>query len=628
MRRALAFTTALVVLSIALLAGRAEAQARDGETLYAQHCAICHEHPTPENKAPPREALATLGPDAILASLTEGNMRIQGQPLSPAERAAVAERVAGRPLTVATTGAVSAPTGQCSDGPLDLRNATSVWNGWGPDVRNTRFQPDAAGISAANVANLKLKWAFGVPNATQSRSQPAVVGGRLFMASQSGMVYALDPVKGCTYWSFRAASGVRTAISVATLGPNGSAAGGGPPAVFFADAQARAYAVDFSTGKQLWVTKVDDHPAARATGAPTYYDGRLYVVLSGVSEETAAAMPDYECCKFRGSLTALDAKTGAVIWKTYTVDEPKLRGKSTTGKPLWGPAGAPIWSAPTIDAKRKLIYAATGNAYADPAPRTSDAIVAFDLATGKIKWVNQIMPDTWILGCAPPPPGAPAGPASDNAALGDNPNCPKDVGPDFDFSASPALVTKRDGSDVLVATQKSGVGYALNPDRRGKVIWQYRWGKGSPVGGVWGATSDGERAYFAVADQLTPAPGGVHAVDLATGQRVWYAPPEPPVCASGPGCSAAQSAALTSIPGVVFAGSADGAVRAYASDTGKILWTFDTNRDFASVNGVKAHGGSIDGPGPVVANGMLYVTAGNAGFVGTPGNVLLAFGLD
>ncbi len=628
MRRALAFTTTWVGLSIALLADRAEAQARDGETLYAQHCAICHEHPTPENKAPPREALATLGPEAILASLTEGNMRIQGQPLSPAERAAVAERVAGRPLTAASTGAVSAPTGQCTGGPLDLRNATSVWNGWGPDVRNTRFQPDAAAISAANVASLKLKWAFGVPNATQSRSQPAVVGGRLFMASQSGMVYALDPVKGCTYWSFKAASGVRTAISVATLGPNGSAAGGGPPAVFFADAQARAYAVDFSTGKQLWVTKVDDHPAARATGAPTYYDGRLYVVLSGVSEETAAAMPDYECCKFRGSLTALDAKTGAVIWKTYTVGEPKLRGKSTTGKPLWGPAGAPIWSAPTIDAKRKLIYAATGNAYADPAPRTSDAIVAFDLATGKIKWVNQIMPDTWILGCAPPPPGAPAGPASDNAAFGDNPNCPKDVGPDFDFSASPALVTKRDGSDVLVATQKSGVGYALNPDRRGKVIWQYRWGKGSPVGGVWGATSDGERAYFAVADQLTPAPGGVHAVDLATGQRVWYAPPEPPVCGSGPGCSAAQSAALTSIPGVVFAGSADGAVRAYASDTGKILWTFDTNRDFASVNGVKAHGGSIDGPGPVVANGMLYVTAGNAGYVGTPGNVLLAFGLD
>lgn len=630
MLKGFAFAVATFVVSIALLANRAQAQTPDGDSVFAQHCAICHEHPTPENKAPPREALATLPPDAILASLNEGNMRIQGQPLTAAERRAVAERVTGRPIERAVTDAPSA-RGQCSSGFAgDSRNADSVWNGWGPDAHNTRFQKNPGGITAANVANLKLRWAFGVPNATQSRSQPAVIGGRLFIASQTGMVYSLDPTTGCTYWSFKAESGVRTAISVGNNAPYGApgVAGRVRAAIFFADAEARAYAVDAETGQQLWVTKIDDHPAARATGAPTYYDGRLYVVLSGVSEESAAAMPDYECCKFRGSLTALDATTGAVVWKTYTVDEPKRRGTSSTGKPLWGPAGAPIWSAPTIDAKRGLIYAATGNAYADPAPGTSDAIVAFDLATGKIKWVNQILPDTWILGCAPPPAGAPAGPASDNAALGDNPNCPKDVGPDFDFSASPVLVTKRDGGDVLVATQKSGVGYALNPDRRGKVIWQYRWGKGSGVGGVWGATSDGQRAYFAVADQLTAAPGGVHAVDLVTGQRVWYTPPEPPVCGSGRGCSAAQSAALTSIPGAVFAGSADGAVRAYASDTGKILWTYDTNRDFASVNDVKAHGGSIDGPGPVVAHGMLYVTAGNAGFVGTPGNVLLAFGLE
>jgi polyvinyl alcohol dehydrogenase (cytochrome) len=244
--------------------------------------------------------------------------------------------------------------------------------------------------------------------------------------------------------------------------------------------------------------------------------------------------------------------------------------------------------------------------------------------------VNQILPDVWILGCAAPPAGAPAsaGPAADNARLGDNPNCPQNVGPDFDFSASPALVTKADGTDVLVVTQKSGVGYALNPDRRGKVLWEYRWGRGSPVGGVWGTTSDGVRAYFGVADQLTPAPGGFHAVDLKTGERVWYVPPQTPLCGKDRGCSAAQSAAPTSIPGVVFSGSADGAMRAYASETGTILWTFDTNRDFDSVNGVKADGGSMDGPGPVVAGGMLYVTAGNAGFVGTPGNVLLAFGLE
>jgi len=611
----------VAVLASPLLGASALAQAPDGEALFAQHCATCHANPAPGTDIPTRAAMSTLGPNAIVLSLTEGTMRIQGQPLSPAQRVAVAERIAGRPVTVAGNAPAS---GLCSaSSPLGSLTGGASWNGWGPDTRNTRFQRDGGGITAANVASLKLKWAFGIPNVTQSRSQPAIVGGKLFMASQSGVIYALDPKTGCTYWTFKAESGVRTAISVGPVQPSGNA-------IYFSDAQARAYALDAETGKQLWVTKVDDHPAARATGAPTLHDGRLYVPLSGVSEETAASMPDYECCKFRGSITALDASTGAVVWKTYTVDEPRPRGKSSTGKQLWGPAGAPIWSAPTIDVKRGLIYAATGNAYADPAPRTSDAIVAFDLATGKIRWVNQILPDVWILGCSAPPAGAPAssGPAADNARLGDNPNCPDEVGPDFDFSASPALVTKADGTDVLVVTQKSGVGYALNPDRRGKKLWEYRWGKGSPVGGVWGTTTDGQRAYFAVADQLTPAPGGLHAVDLTTGQRVWYAAAQMPVCAAGPGCSAAQSAALTSIPGVVFSGSADGAMRAYASDSGKILWTFDTNRDFATVNGAKADGGSMDGPGPVVVDGMLYVTAGNAGFVGTPGNVLLAFGLD
>ena len=243
------------------------------------------------------------------------------------------------------------------------------------------------------------------------------------------------------------------------------------------------------------------------------------------------------------------------------------------------------------------------------------------MATGRIRWINQIMPDVWILGCGEQPPG-------NDIEAADNPNCPEDVGPDFDFSASPVLITLANGRDALVVTQKSGVGYLLDPERRGREIWEYRWGRGSPVGGVWGAAVDDKHAYFAVADQLTPEPGGLHAVDLATGRRVWFTPPQTPVCAAGRGCSAAQSAALTSIPGVVFSGGADGAMRAYASDDGRVLWTFDTNRDFATVNGVKANGGSIDGPGPVVAGGILYVTAGNGSIVGTPGNVLLAFALD
>jgi polyvinyl alcohol dehydrogenase (cytochrome) len=591
-----------------LLAAPLTGTAQDGAALFQTYCAACHVNPVEEN-IPPLEAIRRMDPNDIVDTLTVGTMRIQGQLLDDAQHRLVAEYLSGRPLRERTAGFAE---GLCTDDPQlpDLAPG-EIWNGWGPSVANTRYQADSGGLTPGDVPKLALKWAFGIPDATQSRSQPAVVGGRLFMGSQSGAVYALDAASGCLYWTFEADAWVRTAISVGPY-PGGYA-------VYFADAEGRAYAVDAQSGRQIWTHQIDDHPAARSTGSPTLYDGRLYAVVSGVSEETAASMPGYECCTFRGSLSSIDAATGAVIWKTYTLPEPTRRGTSSSGAPLWGPAGAPIWSAPTIDPRRGLIYAATGNSYADPPAETSDAIVAFSMATGEIEWVSQILPrDVWILGCDGQSTGDP------NAAR-ENPNCPEDVGPDFDFSASPGLVTTSDGRDLLVVSQKAGVGYALDPDAEGAVLWQYRWGNGSPVGGVWGSATDGERAYFAVADQLTPAPGGLHGVDLETGERVWYAEPPTPLCTPGPGCSAAQSAAVTAIPGVVFSGSADGGMRAYAAETGRVLWTFDTNRAFDTVNGVEARGGSIDGPGPVGAGGMLFVTAGNGGFVGTPGNVLLAF---
>ncbi len=603
------FWLAAASLPFVASAQLAAAQSPDGEALFETHCAACHVNP-PEEDIPTVEAMSVMPPNAVVASMTEGTMRIQGEPLTTAERTAVAEFLTGRPV-VERVAPFSA--GLCTDSPpLPTLAAGTIWNGWGPDNGNTRFQPDTGGLAAGDVPRLTLKWAFGIPDVTQSRAQPAVVGGRVFMGSMTGAVYALDAATGCTYWTYQASAGVRTAISV---GPVDSGY-----AIYFADAEARAHAVDAQTGEEIWSYKVDDHPAAQSTGSPALFDGRLYVVTSGVSEETAAAMPDYECCTFRGSLTSLDAETGEVIWKTYTVPEPQPRGTSTSGAQLWGPAGVAIWSAPTVDPKRGMIYAASGNAYADPAPGTSDAIIAFSIATGEIQWINQVVPggDIWILGCDPQSSGG-----DENA--GDNPNCPEEVGPDFDFSASPGLVTLADGSDLLVLPQKSGVGFALDPDRNGAVVWEYRWGLGSPVGGVWGSTTDGERAYFAVADQFTETPGGLHAVDVATGEPVWSRPPEPRLCAAGPGCGEAQSAALTSIPGVVFSGSADGGMRAYDSETGEIVWSFDTNREFDTVNGVAANGGSMDGPGPVVAGGMLFVTSGNGGIVGTPGNVLLAF---
>lgn len=602
--------------------------AQDGEVIYQTMCAACHNEGQDET-IPRIDELRRLDANSVLAALTSGPMRLQGQAMTPEQRVLVSEYIAGAPITSRVT---RFDRGQCTRVPgLPDLTAGGIWNGWSPGSSNSRHQA-AAGIAPGDVPKLELKWAFGIPNTQQSRSQPAVVGGRLFMGSQSGAVYALDAATGCLYWTFDADTWVRAAISVGPY-PGGYA-------VFFTDAAARAYAVDAQTGQLIWSRQIDDHPAARGTGSPTLFDGVLYVPVSGVSEESASSQPDYECCTFRGSLTALDAATGDVIWKTYTASTPERRGTSSTGKPLWGPAGVPIWSAPTIDAKRGLIYAATGNAYADPAPGTSDSILAFSIDTGEIVWVNQVMgPDTWIMGCGGDAPiggrgggrggfGPPGGRAGSGGGTREpNPNCPGDVGPDFDFSASPILTTLADGTDVLIATQKAGLGYALDPDADGRTLWTYRWGQGSPVGGVWGATTDGERAYFGVADQFSPNPGGVHAVDIVTGERAWFAAPAAALCGSGPGCSAAQSAALTSIPGVVFAGAADGGVRAYDAETGEVIWVFDTNQTFDTVNGVASDGGSIDGPGPVVSGGMLYVTSGNGGIVGTPGNVLLAFGV-
>jgi polyvinyl alcohol dehydrogenase (cytochrome) len=272
-----------------------------------------------------------------------------------------------------------------------------------------------------------------------------------------------------------------------------------------------------------------------------------------------------------------------------------------------------VWSAPTIDVPRRRVYVATGNAYSAPAPASSNAVVALDLASGTVRWTRQVTPgDIYVSNCR-------AG----------NPNCPEVNGPDVDFGSPPMLARVAPGRDLIVIGQKSGVGYALDPERDGAIVWQYRAGRGGLLGGIeWGSAVDGERAYFAVSDVTTPQPGGLHAVSLATGTAVWTAPPPPVACAAGRGCSAAQSAALTVIPGVVFSGSFDGALRAYSTATGEVLWSFDTNRSFTAVNGVPAAGASIGGPGPAVAGGMVFVNSGYGAFQGRAGNVLLAFGVD
>jgi polyvinyl alcohol dehydrogenase (cytochrome) len=333
--------------------------------------------------------------------------------------------------------------------------------------------------------------------------------------------------------------------------------------------------------------------------------------MTGVTEENTASNPDYSCCTFRGSLTSLDANTGEVIWKYYTVPEPQPRGRSSNGAELFGPAGVGIWSAPTIDVERGLVYVAAGNAYAEPTPPTADAVIAVTIDKGEFVWATQLTPDdAWIGGCNPAKP---------------NSNCPDAIGPDFDFSASPILTTAPSGRELLVIPQKSGMAYALDPAKEGELVWQYKAGDGSPVGGVWGASVADGIAFVAVGGYRAELTGGIHGIDVETGERLWYTPPQTPLCAKGPGCGTTQSAAVTAIPGAVFSGSQDGGMRVYAAETGEILWTFDANQTFKTINGVEANGASFDGSGPVIAGGMVYMLSGNAGFVGRPGNVLLAF---
>jgi polyvinyl alcohol dehydrogenase (cytochrome) len=576
------------------------AQAPDGAAIFQSNCSSCHTGAA-DTRAPAPDVLRRRSPEAILSALTAGGMRPQGGRLTGAERRAVAEYLTGRPLGGDVTGAT---VGRCSTvPPLAVTPDGASWAGWSPSSANTRYQTAAqAGLTAQSVPRLKLKWAFGFPDATSAWSQPTVAGGRLFVGSQNGMVYALDAKSGCIIWTFAAKSGVRNAPLF------GTRTGGSGYAVYFGDTGANVYALDAGSGTQLWMTKVDEHPFARVTGSPTLDGTRLYVPVSSL-EETAASQPGYECCTFRGSVAALDTDTGAVAWKTYMVGEAKPVGKNPAGTTLLAPAGVGIWSSPTIDHKRDAVYVATGNTYSGATSEpTSDALIALDPKTGAMKWVKQFTSGD-VFGCR-------AGSA----------NCIEKSGPDFDFGSPAMLVTRTDGKDVLLLGQKAGLAYAVDPDKQGELLWQYRAGIGSIWGGIqWGMSTDGEQLFIPVSDIRNPQPGGLHAVNVTTGERTWYQAPPALKCAPAATCNAALISAPTLIPGVLFSGSNDGGLRAYSTTDGSVIWEFDTNQDFTTLNRVRASGGAIQGPGPTIAGGMLYLNAGYGDHMGRPGNVLLAF---
>jgi polyvinyl alcohol dehydrogenase (cytochrome) len=611
-------TADVLLLTTAVLLGATSActQANKGDVLFEKHCASCHGVSTAAENAPELASLRQHTPEAILTAVTTGSMSMHVVRLTQAQKRAIAEYAASRPLGSAPTGHAAAMTNRCPEKPFSDPMKGPNWNGWGVGPDNSRFQSAAgAKLSTDQVPNLKLKWAFGFPGGTTAYGQPTIVGGRVFVGSDIGFVYSIDAASGCVFWSFEAQASVRTAISIGPI----KRAGRDRFAAYFGDIRANVYAVDAETGSPLWTKNADDHPLARITGAPALNEGWLFVPVSSL-EEASGGNPAYECCRFRGSVVAFDANSGQQIWKSYTIPEtPRQLKRNSSGTQLWGPAGAAIWSSPTIDVKRRAIYVSTGNAYTEPAAETSDAVVAFDFTTGKILWSRQLFPrDAFLLGCGPTTRSV---------------NCPNELGPDFDFGNSPMLRDLPGNLSILVIGQKSGVAYALDLDHQHRVLWENRIGRGGPLGGMqFGSSADEQTAYFPNADaQYGPAEaGGLTAIRLATGERIWHTRPPAPTCDSNEsGCSPAQSAATTVIPGVVFSGAMDGTMRAYSTRDGRIIWETNTWRTYATVNGIPASGGSINGPGPTVAGGMLFFNSGYSVFGGgKSGNVLLAFGVE
>jgi polyvinyl alcohol dehydrogenase (cytochrome) len=601
---AIAACLAVVLLSGSAAGTQSAGPAPEGEKLFAGHCASCHA-PFNAVRAPWPQTLQLMTAQAILQALETGKMQAQGATMTHEERFTLANYL-GRHETATATKANSCPVNPAN---ADAAASTSAprWNGWGVDIDNSRFQHKSmAQLTKADVAKLKVKWAYGMQGATGAGGQPTIIGDALYVGGGDGAVHKLNARTGCKYWSVIPSAAVRTAISVSDDGK----------VAYFGDVQARAYAVDTATGAVIWKTELDPHPFAMITGAPKLFGGKLYVPVSS-AEELGAANPAYECCTFRGSVAALDAKTGAIEWQTYTIPEKAAPLPEGTSKAKFGPSGAAVWSTPTIDPAKGVLYFGTGDNYAETDTDTSDSVFALQMSDGKILWNAQLTKgDEFNIGCAIPSKA----------------NCPKDAGPDFDIGAPPILVTLGGAKRILIVGQKSGVVYGLDPDDKGREIWKTRIGKGGYLGGVeFGGAADQKTTYMTLSDWSPTDPksgGGVFALDIATGKKIWAATPVAPACAAVAGCSAAQPGPATLIPGVVFAGSMDGHMRGYDAATGAIVWDVDTTGNYDTVNGVPAHGGSLNYAGAVVAGRMVYVMSGYTTNAGMAGNVVLAFSVD
>ena len=599
---------------------------------FESYCATCHDNRSSESLAPSRQTLRQLDPERVLAALTEGPMVTYAERFSEDELRAMAELVTGKPFGGSADRTAAAMSNQCR-GPLTLDDPFQKprWNGWSPDpTKSYRFQPEeAGGLTGAQIPQLELKWAFAFPGAASAAwTQPTVVGGALFIGSDNNFVYGLDAKTGCVYWSYEAPGQVRTAVSIGEI----TEIPGVRYAAYFGDYMGYITAVNAETGEELWSLLPDDHQAAKITGPPTLDSspgGHLYVGVSSW-EQMPGRRITYECCKFQGSLTAIDVNTGRPVWKTFTMAErPRPLRRNSAGTQLYGPAGAAIWNAPTLDLKLRRVYATAGTCYIseffeEPQSVGFDggacvSVMAFDMDTGGRIWSTQLGPqDRHPGGCGTEP---------EELRL----NCPGYVSDlDDDPSGAPVLYTAPDGRRMIIEGQESGRITALDPDNNGAILWVAQAGDqlGASNGGFGGAF-DGE--YYFKPLPFRDGTGSVAAIRPSDGSRAWYTEVEKPSDCADPEssvCSSANWSSASAVPGAVLTGSWDGVLRSYSAEDGAILWEYPTKRDFETVNGVRGFGGGIGGGAPTIVDGMMYVGSGYVILSGAPGNVLLAFGLD
>jgi polyvinyl alcohol dehydrogenase (cytochrome) len=609
---------ALVILLVcsmntALSQPAADDQTHPGYALYQKHCAICHANPE-ILRAHAFETLRMMSAETLNESLTEGMMASQGAGLSVEERSQVIAYLAADDGMDAWVAGMMCPSAGRT---VNLNQAASMTR-YGIDGNNSRnLSAKAAGLKKSDMSKLELAWAVAFPNTSQMRAAPVIVGDTIFYSAiHARKVFALDTATGCAKWVYDSPNRLRASITLGPLGENG------PMAIVFGDGRGFVQAVDATSGKGIWIKDGrTSNGRGSVSGSIVLHKDKIIVPISD-SGVGAAARPSHECCVGHGAVTALDAATGERLWEYHTMEEATYTGeKNALGAKLRGPSGAPIWSTPTVDEKRGLVYVTTGENTSLPATITSDAIIALDLETGDEKWVFQALArDVWNMACTRRGPNCPA--AKDSALK------------DFDFGGPAIIATLDDGTDILLAGQKSGDAWGVNPDT-GAVIWNERIGEGSALGGNhWGIAATKDRLFMPINDPVSrgaDAMPGMYAFEVATGKPAWAYSLQPD-CDDGRGDMVSRceqrygmSAAPLVVDGAVIGASVDGRLLIFDGDNGSVLFQYDTATDFITANEVPGSGGAIDAHAIAAGSGMVFIGSGYGFFGQTPGNVLLAF---